>query len=111
MAYWTTLGDLGTLTAGFPLKSAGLNNIANNPFLNLALLNNYSNDYNTANPQSSNPAPNATVELFALIDNYQRFQPRLFMLENNEILKPIQEQCTISATQATSAQIHCSLHQ
>jgi hypothetical protein len=51
------------------------------------------------------------VELFALIDNYQRFQPRLFMLENNEILKPIQEQCTITATQATSAQIHCSLHE
>jgi hypothetical protein len=31
------------------------------------------------------------------------------MLENNEILKPIQEQCTISATQATSAKTHSSL--
>jgi hypothetical protein len=31
------------------------------------------------------------------------------MLENNEMLKPIQEQCTISATQATSAKTHSSL--
>jgi hypothetical protein len=56
-------------------------------------------------------SPNVSVELCALIACYQSFQPAPFKDENNEIPKPIQEQCTICAKQTSSVKIYSSLQQ
>jgi hypothetical protein len=47
------------------------------------------------------------VELCTLIDNYQSFQPCLFILENNDILKPIQEQSVQLKPQVPKSIVPC----